>query len=180
MVKIIPGWWRGAQTAGERRFPRASVCPMLRILWIQMVFWRWDMGGHHLSISEPLKDPIVIPKVHHITKLIIAHCHKKTNHHGTVSQSITSDPEDIGYLGWVKQLLHPSDNVTCRNLRTLPKAREWMIYSPNVWVPVHHSLNADWTWPLCYCWGKETTQMIWSFYLLLLTSHPPGDAGRLS
>ena len=35
-------------------------------------------GLRHSSISDSLQHPIVIPKDHHVTKLIIAHNHEKT------------------------------------------------------------------------------------------------------
>ena len=42
------------------------------------------VGGRlrHSSLSDSLKHPIVIPKEHQVTKLIIAHNHEKTKHQG--------------------------------------------------------------------------------------------------
>ncbi|XP_073724404.1 uncharacterized protein [Misgurnus anguillicaudatus] len=42
------------------------------------------VGGrlHHSSLPNSFKHPTIIPREHHITKLIIAHCHERVNHQG--------------------------------------------------------------------------------------------------
>ncbi|KAL0163339.1 hypothetical protein M9458_042735, partial [Cirrhinus mrigala] len=42
------------------------------------------VGGrlHHSSLPCSFKHPTIIPREHHITKLIIAHCHERVNHQG--------------------------------------------------------------------------------------------------
>ncbi len=42
------------------------------------------VGGrlHHSSLPSSLKHPTIIPREHHVTKLIIAHCHERVNHQG--------------------------------------------------------------------------------------------------
>lgn len=42
------------------------------------------VGGRlrHSSLADPFKHPIVIPKEHHVTKVIIAYNHEKTKHQG--------------------------------------------------------------------------------------------------
>ncbi|KAL0147546.1 hypothetical protein M9458_057147, partial [Cirrhinus mrigala] len=37
---------------------------------------------HHSSLPCSFKHPTIIPREHHITKLIIAHCHERVNHQG--------------------------------------------------------------------------------------------------
>lgn len=42
------------------------------------------VGGRvqHSSLPSSFKHPTIIPREHHITKLIIAHCHERVNHQG--------------------------------------------------------------------------------------------------
>lgn len=78
------------------------------------------VGGRlcHSSLSDTLKHPIVIPKAHHVTKLIIADSHERTNHQGkgfTANQIRSS-----GY--WIPSMSRVVSSfirqcVFCRRLR---------------------------------------------------------------
>ncbi|XP_025755466.1 uncharacterized protein LOC109196819 [Oreochromis niloticus] len=78
------------------------------------------VGGRlqHSSLPNTFKHPTVIPRDHHITKLIIAHCHKRTNHQG---KSFTmNEIRSSGY--WIPKLSQTVSDyihqcVTCRRLR---------------------------------------------------------------
>lgn len=86
-----------SQTHKDHRVSRVESCwPPVQILFIvpshQLhhlnVFLDTDgilkVGGQlrHSSLADSAKNPIVIPKEHHVTKLIIAHNHDRTKHQG--------------------------------------------------------------------------------------------------
>ncbi|XP_038150062.1 uncharacterized protein LOC119789301 [Cyprinodon tularosa] len=78
------------------------------------------VGGRLKNASLPtsLKHPVVIPKNHHITKAIIAHCHEKVQHQGkglTINEIRSNGFWIPGINRAVATHLHQC--VTCRKLR---------------------------------------------------------------
>jgi hypothetical protein len=78
------------------------------------------VGGRlrHSSLADSFKHPIVIPKEHHVTKIIIAHNHEKTKHQGKVVT--TNEIRSSGY--WFPGMSRAVSSyirqcVTCRRLR---------------------------------------------------------------
>ncbi|KAI2646413.1 Pro-Pol polyprotein [Labeo rohita] len=84
------------------------------------------VGGrlHHSTLCDSLKHPIVIPKEHHVTKLIIAHHHEKIQHQG---KGLTANAiRSSGY--WIPSMSRAVSScirqcVVCRRLRRLPEGQ---------------------------------------------------------
>ncbi|XP_032363653.1 uncharacterized protein LOC116677092 [Etheostoma spectabile] len=84
------------------------------------------VGGRlrHSSLADPFKHPIVIPKEHHVTKLIIAHNHEKTKHQG--KGFTTNEIRSSGF--WIPGMSRAVASyirqcVVCRRLRGLPEGQ---------------------------------------------------------
>ena len=84
------------------------------------------VGGRlrHSSFADSFKHPIVIPKEHHVTKLIIAHNHEKTKHQG--KGFTTNEIRSNGY--WIPGMSRAVASyirqcVTCRKLRRPPEGQ---------------------------------------------------------
>ncbi|KAL1249115.1 hypothetical protein QQF64_022433 [Cirrhinus molitorella] len=82
------------------------------------------VGGRLSSIKDPFKHPIVIPKEHHVTKLIIAHCHDKVKHQG--KGFTTNEIRSSGY--WIPGMSRTVASfirqcVICRRLRKAPEGQ---------------------------------------------------------
>ncbi|KAL1249119.1 hypothetical protein QQF64_022437 [Cirrhinus molitorella] len=66
------------------------------------------VGGRLSSIKDPFKHPIVIPKEHHVTKLIIAHCHDKC----VICRRLRKAPEGQRMSDLPAERLEPSPPFT--------------------------------------------------------------------
>ncbi|KAI7807219.1 hypothetical protein IRJ41_024887 [Triplophysa rosa] len=80
----------------------------------------FKVGGQlrHSSLADSFKHPIVIPKEHHVTKLIIAHNHEKTKHQGkgfTINEIRASGYWIPGMSRAIATYIHQC--VNCRKLR---------------------------------------------------------------
>lgn len=76
------------------------------------------------SLSDSLKHPIIIPKDHHVTKLIIAHSHEMTKHQGkgfTANEIRSSGYWIPGMSRAVSLFIHQC--VVCRRLRRPPEGQ---------------------------------------------------------
>lgn len=76
------------------------------------------------SLSDSLKHPIVIPKDHHVTKLIIAHSHEMTKHQG--KGFTANEIRSSGY--WIPGMSRAVSSfirqcVICRRLRRPPEGQ---------------------------------------------------------
>lgn len=81
----------------------------------QMVSSVWEDNS---SLTDSFKHPVVIPKEHHVTKLIIAHKHEKTKHQGngfTVNEIRASGFWIPGMSRAVTSFIHQC--VICHKLR---------------------------------------------------------------
>ncbi len=78
------------------------------------------VGGRlsHSSYSHSFKHPLILPKEHHVTKLIIAHCHESVKHQG--KGFTINEIRSCGY--WIPGINRAVTSyirncVTCRRLR---------------------------------------------------------------
>lgn len=82
------------------------------------------VGGRLSSIKDSFKHPIVIPKEHHVTKLIISHCHDKVKHQG--KGFTMNEIRSTGY--WIPGMSRTVASfirqcVICRRLRRAPEGQ---------------------------------------------------------
>lgn len=78
------------------------------------------VGGRlsHSSYTHSFKHPLILPKEHHVTRLIIAHCHENVKHQG--KGFTMNEIRSCGYLipGINRAVTSYIRNcVTCRRLR---------------------------------------------------------------
>lgn len=84
------------------------------------------VGGRlkHSPMNDSFKHPIVIPKEHYVTKLIISHCHDKIKHQG--KGFTTNEIRSSGY--WIPGMSRTVASfirqcVICRKLRKAPEGQ---------------------------------------------------------
>lgn len=82
------------------------------------------VGGRLSAIKDSFKHPIVMPKDHHVTKLIIAHCHDKVKHQGkcfTINEIRSSGYWIPGMSRTVASFVRQC--IICRRLRKAPEGQ---------------------------------------------------------
>lgn len=106
------------------------------------------VGGRLCDAPLPssVKHPVIIPKDHHITKMIISQCHENVKHQG---KGLTiNEIRSQGY--WIPGMSRPVAShvhhcVTCRKLRSPPKNKEWPTSLRSVQIHLHPSHTVVWT-----------------------------------